>query len=800
MRLFIRIFAFYQKPLIFKVQMSSSMQNSELLEVIINNYLSKESILIKNLPFVLDALLNHNLLAETSNDEIASLHKKWTVRLNSLLHSKVSAIRWCSISLIKTTCESSHSLLVAHAKGWSAQLLGFLAKPDADIVHKESIEALQYIFGYTHDKPELHREIATPNMQKFNQLLLQLAQKETLLPTVLSALTANNKYFPSNSKHIAEQSLQLCLSCIDGTKDLNKEIVLESYKCIASLYRTGGKSVMAEQWKEHVLKLIGSVHECLNRLFDTVDEDIIEAEVPSGYPFVSVGKDHLEAFPVLVKRVQLIQDCIGVFLGTSTTVSVSVPSVQLVDLICRIYSIFDGSLMRDFKDKNEFHSLIMCLPTLHYSTNKMLSSLIYCTGQEMLRYSKVFSKALLRLLSDYKSRRTMKLSVYKLITLCIDKFGYKFSESIAKPLIAAIVGDLQIVEHKSASIVTNNQNKGSHKKRKTDVTNSDSITSKLVCASASDVQKAAVQTLTSFLSVYGFSLDNSQRSTVDSIVLKRLLQNITLSNMTDEETTSVKIELYNCLIASVTYPIETQASILPLALRLFAAGINDSSNELQAVCKHGMTICDLIIHSRLPPIQRAAPKESSTTNTNVSVESIGETFSGDESPSVVKESQATSNIIELDKDVQIETRTEKEIVEISESDNEASASEPSSVITKKTEDNKKPSVFDTSSTNTESPEEPAVLELPVINLTEVTSSSYQASVLEIPDISTKQPGSDRSSTPEQVDTDMTEPQEYEKPLAPEQPAVSGDGSDDDFSAFELPNIDMAGPDSDDEDE
>jgi hypothetical protein len=85
-------------------------------------------------------------------------------------------------------------------------------------------------------------------------------------------LAANNAHFPSNSKHIAEQTLQLCLSCLDGSRDLDEKTVLEANKCMASLYRTGGKSVMADLWRDHLLRLVGSVHQCLNRLFDTVDE------------------------------------------------------------------------------------------------------------------------------------------------------------------------------------------------------------------------------------------------------------------------------------------------------------------------------------------------------------------------------------------------------------------------------------------------------------------------------------------------------------------------------------------------
>lgn len=232
----------------------------------------------------------------------------------------------------------------------------------------------------------------------------------------------------------------------------------------------------------------------------------------------------------------------------------------------------------------------------------------------MMRYSKLFSRILLRLLSEHKHKRTLKASTYKLISLCLDKCGYVFAESIYKQLVISIMDDLRVVEHKSGSIINahNGQQKKSHKKRKTDVTNSDSLSSKIVSASSTEVQVAALETLTALLNVFGFAMENGQRPSVDAIVLTRLIQVIQPSNMTDEEVILVKAGLYQSLIASVSHPIETQASILPHASRLFAAGINDQSHQLQMICKQGLTICDLITHSRLPPIQRALPKTGPT--------------------------------------------------------------------------------------------------------------------------------------------------------------------------------------------
>lgn len=117
--------------------------------------------------------------------------------------------------------------------------------------------------------------MASPNLQRYNQLLLQLGRKEELLSTVLSAFTSNVQCFPSTARHISEPVLQLCLSCLDGSRDLDTETIQQANKCLVSLYRAGGKANMADVWRDSLSRLIGSVHDCLNRLFDTIDEGII---------------------------------------------------------------------------------------------------------------------------------------------------------------------------------------------------------------------------------------------------------------------------------------------------------------------------------------------------------------------------------------------------------------------------------------------------------------------------------------------------------------------------------------------
>lgn len=92
--------------------------------------MSNENLIHQNLSFIMDIILNHRLFQETTSgepsEELAAVYRKWTIRLNALLQSKNVAARWCAIMLVRVTCENSHNLLIANAKTWSAQLLGFV--------------------------------------------------------------------------------------------------------------------------------------------------------------------------------------------------------------------------------------------------------------------------------------------------------------------------------------------------------------------------------------------------------------------------------------------------------------------------------------------------------------------------------------------------------------------------------------------------------------------------------------------------------------------------------------------------
>jgi hypothetical protein len=150
--------------------------------------------------------------------------------------------------------------------------------------------------------------------------------------------------------------------------------------------------------------------------------------------------------------------------------------------------------MREFKDKAEFTCLMSCLPMLHLTTNKMVPALLlrYQTSPQShpcrSNHSPLSFPLVLVVIchhtassshefsSDYslntktkgedtkddpdltwrftqcasieRPNRTIKISVYNILSLCLQQFGYVFAESVCKPMVTSIMEDLRVTEQK----------------------------------------------------------------------------------------------------------------------------------------------------------------------------------------------------------------------------------------------------------------------------------------------------------------------------------------------------------------
>jgi hypothetical protein len=206
----------------------------------------------------------------------------------------------------------------------------------------------------------------------------------------------------------------------------------------------------------------------------------------------------------------------------------------------------------------------------------------------------------------------VRASIYQLVTLCLQKFGVGFGEMVSKPLLAIIFEDIQLPKRRQNTATDSKANvsvvgKQPGKKRKRDITNSDEIVQSQAEDSPTTLLLSSLEVLTALLMCYGSSLSAEQRSSIDSLLLSRILKETQEING-EKSIECVTEMLYECLIASVVRPIETQASVLPHALHIFSAGTHCQSHRLRLVCTRGLSICEIIMHSRLPPIPRSESK------------------------------------------------------------------------------------------------------------------------------------------------------------------------------------------------
>lgn len=96
------------------------MEASHPLKVLLQLQLATDSSAVLNLPYTLASLTQDCLLP-------SSHLPKWTIRINSLLHSKDTGARWSGLCLAHQTSVLSRSVMIDSAQSWLGVALPMLS-------------------------------------------------------------------------------------------------------------------------------------------------------------------------------------------------------------------------------------------------------------------------------------------------------------------------------------------------------------------------------------------------------------------------------------------------------------------------------------------------------------------------------------------------------------------------------------------------------------------------------------------------------------------------------------------------
>ncbi|CAG8590134.1 2466_t:CDS:10 [Ambispora leptoticha] len=531
-----------------------------ILHSLLVNYLSKEDNIESNVPFLLETITFHQLLSSISSDGSGS--GKTDSNNDTAEKIKTPLHKWCT---------RVNSLLLSKVPSarWAGVCFVKVSIEQSWLLFTENLSqwssALLSLLARPEPVTTLRVTISTLS-EMFSKTVdrpeLQREVTSQLLPRFNSCLInlSGNKdllQFPSMFRPILQNAQGLCLSIFDNNSDdsydSDSEVVKKAAKCYANICNAGGKISASDQWQLSLTWLVGSAHVILDRLFDTMDEENKFTKKQQPHP---PGQHQFE------------------FLKVTDDYIIGFPILfKRFRILCQfIVSMLSSTNLASVQvPVNLLMGLIcrVCNVCDGGSDNKdknEFSILLIGLPTLQLAINRVLGSLILCL---------VRASTYNLFNLCIQKYrnGFLLSSSSSSSLIFNIVEDLTI----------------------------------------NDLQIAALEVLKTSLSTTGSSsIPPASRTLLDNLLLSRIL-----GNNNTKTNPKIKLRLYECLLASVIAPSEYQANILPYALRIYTSGINDDSLEIQSFCSYALTICDLIYHSRLPPIQKSIPSTSTSNSSSI---------------------------------------------------------------------------------------------------------------------------------------------------------------------------------------
>ncbi|KAG0345014.1 hypothetical protein BG004_004029 [Podila humilis] len=671
---------------------------ANLLDSLIRRYL-KDDLAVKDyVPFVLETLTYHQLLndchghsaAPEGSGQHAQQLRVWTQRLRSLLESQQSGARWAGVCLVRISAQQSASLFSDHVRTWVTLLVGMLTKPESSSNLEAIIDTLSELFAKTAKRPDLKSDVTSKYLPDFHNHILNHKNKKELLPTIYKALTQSVTLFPTTFRSAVDKTEALCVAYMDGRFDREPELVNAAVTCFAALHCAGGKNpnhpteriTPSEQWRANTQEIIKAMHRCLNAVFVTVDEDKADESQMAGRNKYLTGMhepaaDPIQRYPQLFGRLGSLSKALIACLTCPTKEAVHLPLNNIVALLTRIYNINGKTPMSEARgtDQQEYFILISGISTMHLAASDILKTILASAQDHLVRHmSHLATIAIKSIRHSSGASATVRRSAYSTVEACIQAFGIPFVNMVQVPLMAALLEDLRMP---SARIVNpleigaggsnpnsraNNhtntiKHKGGAGKKRGGNTNINlSELNPLEVIVSAQVFTAALSILSLVLTTSGPNLAPHARAAADTLVVTHILNSQHHVNPIEQSetpfyTAPVRAQLYKVLMASVSSPGDTQSSLVPLSVGIFKAGLNDNEKYVRDNCTMALTVCDLVIHSRMPPMQRARTAAKPLAKGEKAVQDTGSTLFGSFETAEVKKQVSAKNAV-MDEDVE----------------------------------------------------------------------------------------------------------------------------------------------------
>ncbi|KAJ2716393.1 hypothetical protein H4R19_000673 [Coemansia spiralis] len=598
------------------------------LSLLTGTYLATADAATANIALVLDIVLSQNLFVygdaagttEGTAKRYSTAVHKWVTRISSLAAGKTSDLRLAGVLLMKHTALQSPALFAENAPKWTATLVSMLGKAEITPLLAAVLGTLVAFIDAVRDMPVLHREVASAQVPRINQALLAIAEKSPdLAGPVLGALEHSATWYPTLFRPSADKAEALCLRLLDGSSSrLEPSMCQTAAHCLAALSLVGGKLSVEERWFQLAQQAVGTLTQCVDHIM-CVDPAANGTEARQHFALPALPSDYTVSIPQAADRVSAMCDVLVALLTLPATSDIPIPVVNIAGAASKL-AIVPVRVATSKSPRAEFALVSPLAPQLQRAAIRIMAALAISLGEHMQPLLSTVARAATAINTQHVASPATRVALHGLVRLYIEKYGFGFTVHLPYELVTSMVDDICVqqgptstAEAAAAPVETAPQQK---KKRGSNGASRAAGLSESAPALHihwNDVVLASLQTAAVLLQHTPTALCSALRTKIDRSVLTLLMLATTggmeLPYAARQSGAPLRVLLYKCLEASILSPDPWQKSILPHAVAMFHAGLDDPSGAVQAACQSALVATDLIVHARLPAQLREPDSE-----------------------------------------------------------------------------------------------------------------------------------------------------------------------------------------------
>ncbi|XP_013414242.1 proline-, glutamic acid- and leucine-rich protein 1-like [Lingula anatina] len=434
---------------------------------------------------------------------------------------------------------------------------------------------------------------------------------------------------------------------IDQLTKENPRVVEASVSVFPWLSQCGGGGNQgikhAESWSSNCHKLLGSLHDTLDQLYEGVESEVEEnkrkSEKLSLSPVQGTGMERIVG---LHHRLDMLCGCLGGMLSTTFPAVVRIPVPEVIGFIQRTLAVTGRALLlRPSTDHLQLLSVLpflhtsvlrvlsclisrYVLPFLHTSVLRVLSCLISSCQKNLISYTSTVNQLLIQTLSwtitedkaDGRKRPygNLRKEVYSTLVVWVQTLGassnvHNIIDHLLTQLKRDITPDVDVIKLETSNKKPDQYTEPPNKRKKGNKAGLEGVSTHkaLDHLANSDVCLSALAAFRHLLVVAGSLLKVQRIRDIQEITLPLALR---VQAFTDQgppgpySDPECRRELYHVIQCLFLIPASKCPPPSHCVIRLFTGGQNDPDRKVSSFCQEALTICEAVIHPRVPSLQQ----------------------------------------------------------------------------------------------------------------------------------------------------------------------------------------------------